>query len=120
MPHLLLEFSANLLEKAAIKNVLAECNQLTCELVASDINNSKARAVEYSTYCIGGGLENGAFLHLNIRVLSGREVAVLKETSQQLCALLEKRFIRSADALDLQISVDIGELEDSYVKFRSK
>lgn len=98
---------------------MLECNRIISAGLPTDIANCKARKLVHSTYCIGAQMQKAAFVHLNVQVMSGRSEDAIKTLSEQLLKALQMHFSQSASALDLQISVNIGELEKTYRKYRS-
>lgn len=115
MPHLTLEYSANLGEiKPA--DLLLKLNQnliLSGEFNEIDI---KSRALCFDQICVGTVPAQRGFLHLKLAILQGRSLPVRQALSAGLLDVLKQNLPVNA-AVDTQICVEIQEIErDSYSK----
>ncbi len=119
MPHLILEFSENIIEKDSLKDLLENCNHLLARLLPTDIKGCKGRAVKHDNFFIGQGEKSNAFVHINLRALPGRSEEVLKNLGNELMQLLQNNFQKSLQSLDLQITIEIAELQN-YFKITSQ
>jgi 5-carboxymethyl-2-hydroxymuconate isomerase len=119
MPHLILEFSENVIEKDSVKILLKNCNQLLTKLLPTNIAGCKSRAVEHHNYWIAEGEKENAFVHINLRVLKGRTEDTLQNLGSELIKLLENHFSKSLQSLNLQITIEISEFQN-YFKITSQ
>ena len=119
MPQLILEHSSNILEKNIVFTALKKINIFLNETLPTDLSSCKSRAVEYDTYCIGNGDKNNAFIHVNLKVMPGRNVDKLNEVGNGLIYILKECFCESAQSLNLQITLEIDELKTTYFKYVS-
>ncbi len=120
MPQLILEYSANIIEKDNISTLLASINKLLSEQLPTEIRNCKSRALAYSSFCIGDGNPQNAFVHLNLKIKAGRSRELLNILGNQIIEILKKYFSNSISKLNLEITLEIDELQDSYFKFYSQ
>lgn len=120
MPHLVLEYSANIVEGENLFELFKKCHVLLMEILPTDIESCKSRAIKYNEYYIGNGDLNNAFVHVDIKIMPGRDLIKLKNVSCQILDILKEYFIFSAKELNLQITVEVTELEETYLKFISK
>lgn len=115
MPHLTLEYSANLDGFDAGATLRA----LNAALAASGQFNEldiKSRALRFDTFAVGTSPAPRAFVHAKLAVLSGRTTDVKREVSEQVLAEL-KRHVVAPPGTHLQLSAEILELErESYAK----
>jgi 5-carboxymethyl-2-hydroxymuconate isomerase len=114
-----LECSGNILEKGNLATALRECNRLVTQLLPTESANCKARAVLHDIYCIGDNLPKAALVHLEARAMPGRSEDILQKLTRELLSFLQTYFEKSAQALDLQITVNVSALEKTYLKYRS-
>jgi len=119
MPHVILECSANILEKATLSALLRECNQVISPLLSTPIESCKSRAFLHSVFCVGDQMKNAAFAHLDIKILPGRTTEVIERLGQRLLQVMQIFFSRSLAAYDLQLTINISELEKTYIKYRA-
>lgn len=110
MPHLHLEYTANLthldVDKALLRlnHVLVGSGQFAAEF---DI---KSRALKVEQFRVGTGLGERAFIHIKLALLSGRSAQVKKQLSENLLAVLQDLGPWPAH-LEVQLSVDILDMD---------
>lgn len=115
MPHLVIEYSANLpgFDAAA---TLAACNDFlagTGHFAEADI---KSRAVRHEHFLVGTASDGRAFVHATLWLLSGRPENVKQALGRGVLEALEATFIKP-DGLDVQLSVQLQDMERStYAK----
>ncbi len=119
MPHLILEYSSNIFEKANLSSLLKKMNEYLSEILPTDLSSCKSRSIEYSDFFVGNGNPHNAFLHVNLKVLSGRSAEQLHDVGQGLISILKEYFQHSATELNLQITLEIEELQKTYFKYVS-
>ena len=116
MPHLVLEYSANILQEVDWRGLFARLHQAVAESGAP-LAGCKSRAVRHETYCVADGAPAGAFLHLSIALLSGRSDEAKAALTARCLQLLADEYRPSLATLDLQISVELRDLHrESYQK----
>jgi 5-carboxymethyl-2-hydroxymuconate isomerase len=116
MPHLILEYSDNVIEKNNFTDLFAQCHDFLAANLPTEIASCKSRAIGYSDYYVSGGQAKNAFVHVTLKILSGRSVAVLNKVGHQLLDMLNSYFVESHQHLQLQISLEIADLSDAYFK----
>jgi 5-carboxymethyl-2-hydroxymuconate isomerase len=116
MPHIILEYSANILEKKDMRTLLLTCQQQITDTLPAKLESCKGRAVEHTQFCVGDGNADNAFVHLGLRVLKGRSEEQHKRVGEQLLETLKQHFSQSREKLHLQITVEVGELQEAYFK----
>ena len=117
MPHLVLEASTNIIEaNSRIKQCLIECQNLLTEKLPTQLSSCKSRYIKHEVYVVGNNDTNNAFVHLDVKVLSGRSPQVLTAIVEDLKQLLIKSFNQSAVALKLDISIELSDLSVYYIK----
>ena len=90
MPHLHMEYTANLPELNAdmalirLNNALVASGQFAAEF---DI---KSRAVKVETFKIGTAMGERAFVHVKLALLSGRSPQIKKQLSESLLTVVQE------------------------------
>ncbi|AZE47347.1 putative 5-carboxymethyl-2-hydroxymuconate delta isomerase [Pseudomonas chlororaphis] len=115
MPHLHMEYTANLPQLDADKALLRFNHALVAsgQFAEYDIK-SRARKVE--TFRVGTGLGERAFVHVKLSLLSGRSPQIKKQLSQSLLTVLQELCEWPA-GVELQLAVEILDIDrDSYGK----
>lgn len=116
MPHLHLEYTANLPDLNAdvalmrLNNTLVGSGQFSAEY---DI---KSRAVRLETFKVGTVLAERAFVHVKLALLSGRSSQIKQQLSDSLLAVV-KDLCEWPEGLEVQLCVEILDIErESYAK----
>lgn len=116
MPHLILEYSSNLLEKTTLSGVFKKCHVILTEMLPTEVNSCISRAVEFGQYYIGEGQSDKAFIHVSLRLKAGRTFKTLQRTSESLLAAITDYCKESSEKLNLQISLEVIELQKTYFR----
>lgn len=118
MPHLTLEYSANLADAQNLGhlcNALAQClaAQRDGEQRVYPLGGIRVRALRCDQYCIADGSPDAAFLHANLKIGAGRSDAVKKATGDALFALIKQHFAAEFEQHGLALSLEIGEFSEA-------
>jgi len=106
MPHLYLDYSANLAGFDA-GAALQACHQALLASAQFEAADIKGRACRQDDFLIGDGLPGG-FVHLQLRLLSGRSSGVRRKLADALLAALQSHL---PDNPAIQLSVETVEME---------
>jgi len=110
MPHCIIEYSAKITESLPVEQLMHAvykgANQSEL-FTASDI---KVRACAYDDFYLPGAEQ--VFVHVNMKILSGRDLSQRKSLSASVSNQLERLGIENAI-----VTVEVTNIEkDSYVK----
>lgn len=111
MPHVVLEYSANIEEKPDFSQVLSEIHELLPSVGPYEPSGIKSRAVERSTFRVAQAESGHGFVHVELAILSGRDEGVRRETSARLLELLKRQFEKSLSKQRISFSVEIREID---------
>ncbi len=115
MPHCILEYSAGVARKISKLSLLEAVFQGAQDSALFADNDIKTRAICFDDYSCGANLqdlEGHEFLHVEIKILAGRNIAQRASLSQQVLNRLSLLAISN-----LSMSVQITEIErESYAK----
>jgi len=116
MPHLTLEYSANVRETSFRETtdlgpLFSRLHALLSEAAGIDIRNCKSRARPADDYLVAEGDECDAFVHLDIRFLDGRSAEVKRAVGIQALEILRECFATAAAAPALQITVEVRDID---------
>ena len=118
MPHLIVEYSRNLTDFPEAQ-VLTELNQ-TVTSSGEVLNEAdlKTRIVAVSSYVIGTAPGPRAFVHAQLRMLSGRSPEAKRDLSDHIAAVL-RRLTPKPESMLVQLSVELVDMDrGSYTKER--
>jgi len=118
MPHLVVEYSRNLAGFPEAQ-ALTELNAaLTASPEILDEADLKSRFITTDSFAIGTAPADRAFVHAQLRLLSGRSPEAKKELAGRVADVLRRLSPRPAGVL-VQLSVEIIDMDrPSYVKER--
>ena len=113
MPHLIVEYSANLSDEVAKAHLVEMLHHAVGQCGLFKMGDVKTRAYEASDFLVGENGRDGSFLHLSMYIKEGRSAEQRGTLSDTLLEML-KAHLPSAQ----QLTVDIRELSDAaYRKF---
>ncbi len=119
MPHLVLEYSANVPDQPDFRRVLLDLHDV---LVASSLferKDVKSRTVRHDVFAVADGAEDRAFVALSIAILDGRSDDVKAVLSEAALEVLVRAFPRLVAGGRGAISVEIRDLHRaSYRRVR--
>ena len=110
MPHLVLEWSANVPDEPDFDLVLRRLHEAMTTAGPFDLANVKSRAVRHERFRVADGAPDRAFVHLTASVLAGREARVLRETGDALLAVLRECFPRARTERRCDFTVELREM----------
>ena len=117
MPHILLEYSANLAHPPSHRAVFADLHEAIRPMESVNVADLKSRAVRHEDVYIGDGEPSRTFVHLQVQLLSGRDQSVRQRLAKECMRVLESHFQNTAGKPPCQMSVEVREMERStYVK----
>jgi len=116
MPHLHLEYTANLPDLAVEKTLLRLNNVLMASGQFGSEADIKSRAVKVEVFQVGTSLIPRGFIAVRLALLSGRSPQVKKQLSESLLAVLQDLGAWPAE-LPVQLSVELLDMDrDAYSK----
>lgn len=127
MPHLTLEYSANLGPHGALGAAYPErdftqlCQALADCLIAQQEDGKqvyptggvRVRALVAEHYCIANGIADAGFVHGTLKIAAGRTEAVKKATGDALFAVLKQHFSALYTHSGLALSLEIIEANEA-------
>jgi 5-carboxymethyl-2-hydroxymuconate isomerase len=116
MPHIILEYSANLSALPDFRVLFDDIHQALNRLGGIKIENCKSRARVAEHCYIGDGNPDNAFIHLDIEFVKGRSVEVKQAIGRECLGLVKGYYhLQLSDALQITVKIDDIAL-DFYFK----
>lgn len=116
MPQLILEYSNNIAQLDAKKTLLALNKTLVESSDTIQEEAVKARAYKVDTFSVGTQPDHRAFMHLELRMMAGRDTAAKKLIANNLVQTLQTMLPRQS-GLSIQFTVDLVDMDpDVYTK----
>ncbi|KVE32531.1 5-carboxymethyl-2-hydroxymuconate Delta-isomerase [Burkholderia sp. TSV86] len=114
MPHIIVEYTANIREAARIPVLLKMINDT---LIAQDgvfpIGGIRSRAIELQDYCIADGAADDAFVHVTFKFGSGRDEATKKRACDALFDAIKAHFAQLYASRPLALSMEANEFSEA-------
>ena len=111
MPHVVVEFSANLRARADVPRLLHVLHHAAIATGVFPRGGTRTRAEERTEYLIADAHPDNAFVHVMLRIGHGRDLDTRRRAAQRvfdaLCAELAPAF----DAGPLAISFEVQEID---------
>jgi len=115
MPHLILEYSSNIIDKPDFAKLFEKLQASLVENLPTKMTSCVSRAIKQENFYIGEGDKENAFVHLQCKALKGREQKVLQNATQALSLIVNDYFQSLNPNLKIRCSVEFVELSDFYV-----
>jgi 5-carboxymethyl-2-hydroxymuconate isomerase len=114
MPHITIEYSANVATRVDIAGFVKTVHATALETGVFPIGGIRTRAHATRFYEIADGHPDNAFVHVLLRIGQGRDVPTRKRACEQMlaavCAALEQPFANRP----LAISVEMQEIDAQF------
>lgn len=100
MPHIVIEYSANLDESIAASKITQKAHKAVVDSGLFSPDAVKARSVKFSDFVLPENAKN--FVHITVSILTGRDAQQRKVLSQQIFETA-KQAIEGVDKLSVNI-----------------
>lgn len=111
MPHLTVEYTANLEPQLQLAQLIAALHDTAASIEAFPVAGLRTRAERRDHYRIADGHADNAFVHLTLRIAHGRSVEVRKAAGDLLFATLCRELQPLVDKRPLAVSFEISEID---------
>jgi 5-carboxymethyl-2-hydroxymuconate isomerase len=111
VPHLTLEYSANLADDVAMKSLCKLLAKTLQETKLFELGAIRVRALRCETYVVADDLPQNSFLDARLRVGIGRSLDDKKRVGESLMAAMVKFFQLQLTAPHFALSLEIREID---------
>jgi len=120
MPHLVLEYSANVPDRPDLRRVLLDLHEALVASTLFERRDLKSRAVRHDVFAVGDGAEDRAFVALSIAILEGRSDGVKATLAEAALVVLRRAWPELAAGGRGSITVEVRDLHRaSYRRVRA-
>ncbi|CBW73761.1 5-carboxymethyl-2-hydroxymuconate Delta-isomerase [Mycetohabitans rhizoxinica] len=114
MPHVIVEYTANLRADARIGELLATINNtLIAQSGVFPIGGIRSRAIALDDYRIADGSGDDAFVHVTLKIGAGRDEATKKKACDALFAAIDAHFAALFATRYLALSLEVVEFSEA-------
>jgi 5-carboxymethyl-2-hydroxymuconate isomerase len=114
MPHITVEYTANLKPEADIPALLARINDV---LIAQEgvfpIGGIRSRAIELTDYRVADGRADDAFVHVTVKIGASRDEAMKKRAFNALFDAIKAHFDPIYAKRHLALSMEVVEFSEA-------
>ncbi|MEP7057850.1 MAG: 5-carboxymethyl-2-hydroxymuconate Delta-isomerase [Caldimonas sp.] len=118
MPHLTLDYSANL---SAHGDIAGLCTKLAACLIAQRVDDRqvyptggvRVRAFAADACCIADGSIDAAYVHAALKIAAGRPESTQRATGDALFETMKAHFAALYERMGLALSLEIGEFGEA-------
>lgn len=110
MPHLIIEYTDNIKEASNIPLLLKKANDaLLHHRDIIPIGGLRSRAIELNDYCVADGSEDDAFVHVTLKMGSGRSEEDIQKVGDHLFQMIKDHYATLFQTRYLALSMEIYE-----------
>lgn len=111
MPHCVLEYSSNVVDRIDTRAFFLELHQTIIKSGPFNLDQIKSRAVCRDEFVVGDGNPDKSFVYLQISILSGRDKGIRTTLSQRALKLIEIYFPKTHASGTCSMTVEIREMD---------
>jgi 5-carboxymethyl-2-hydroxymuconate isomerase len=111
MPHVIIEYSANLESDVAPHRLVEALHAAAIASGIAEVAGFRTRAVRREVYRVGNGDPKNAFVHVVARIRHGRSLEQRKGLAAALMAAAEAALETTFSARPLALSVEVHEID---------
>ncbi|ABC34312.1 5-carboxymethyl-2-hydroxymuconate Delta-isomerase [Burkholderia thailandensis] len=114
MPHIIVEYTANIRDDARIPVLLKTINEtLIAQGGVFPTGGIRSRAIELQDYCVADGTADDAFVHVTLKIGSGRDDATKKAACDALFDAIKAHFAALYERRYLALSMELAEFSET-------
>ena len=121
MPHLILEYSDNLVGPLDHRALFRELHGTLDAFGEFKLDQMKSRAVARDKYYVGAGAPENIFVHLTLYILGGRALELRQHIANALLGTLTRALEQNVRGRPSDLTVDVREMErETYAKAQAE
>lgn len=111
MPHFIAECTANIKQEAKLDELFAKVNDCLASTGVFPLGGIRSRAIILDTYRMADGAHDYAFVHMTLKIGSGRDLETRKAAGEKLFAVITDHFAELQSKRLLALSFEMQELD---------
>lgn len=112
MPHIIVEYSANLDGSLDIQALANDLHQVAVDSGVAEVAAIRTRAKRRDTYRVADGDPKNAFVHVTMRLRIGRSEEQRKTLADALLVVTDKNLQRAYATHAIAIAVEMEEIDN--------
>ena len=114
MPHLTIEYSANLEPQVAVQALVDRVHEAAIETGVFPLGGIRTRATAREHFRVADGDPDGAFVHVELRIAVGRDAATRERVGEHVFAALTGALADVSATRPLAISFELQEITPAW------
>jgi 5-carboxymethyl-2-hydroxymuconate isomerase len=115
MPHIIIEHSQNAELTQPAAKVLETLHSKLASFPTIEFSGIKSRIIKHEDFRLADGATDAAFVHVQLALMTGRDVALRQEIGRGLMELLPELFRHVRAGSEVRLSVEVREmLRETY------
>jgi 5-carboxymethyl-2-hydroxymuconate isomerase len=110
VPHLILEYSSNVLDEPDQARLLLELHRALAGTGLFSLSDFKGRSSRHESFAVADGAPDRAFVALDVQVLDGRSDEIKARVAEICAAILRAAYPRTAAGRRLSLSVQVSDI----------
>jgi 5-carboxymethyl-2-hydroxymuconate isomerase len=110
VPHIVIEYSANMAEVASIPDLLGAVHRTAAESGIFDVSAIRTRAVRRDEVVVGDGNPTNGYVLVTVRMKAGREMAVRESFGHALMQAASHCLAAAFERRSITLNVEINEI----------
>ncbi len=111
MPHIVIEYSANLRGRLDLPGFLAAVHGAALKTGVFPVGGIRTRAYAAEHYVIADGHPDNAFVHIGLRIGPGRDLDTRKRACEGIFAAARQHLAPLYETLPLGVSLDMQDID---------
>lgn len=111
MPHVIVEYSANLEPELEIESLLAALHETALATGLFDRDGIRSRALRRDVFRIADGAPENGFVYVIARIGEGRPAEARADLGQRLLAAVEQHFGDALTTTPVSLGAEVQEIE---------
>jgi 5-carboxymethyl-2-hydroxymuconate isomerase len=111
MPHITVEYSANLEERLDVGVLVTAVHDASVATGVFDLKAIRTRAERRDVYTLANGDPENAFVLVTVRILRGRDEPTRRRVGEEIFGALRRHLQPVADVCPLAISLEVQEID---------
>ena len=116
MPHIIIEYSANLEEQVSPRRLVDALHQAALDTGVLPIGGLRTRAERRDVYAVADRDPENAFVAVLVRMGQGRDAATRRRVAETLMTALERETAEAFRTRGLGLTVEVQEIDAASLK----
>jgi 5-carboxymethyl-2-hydroxymuconate isomerase len=112
MPHVIVEYSANLDGTLDVQRLVDDLHQVVADSGVAEIEAIRTRAKRRDVYRIADGNSKNAFVHITMRLRIGRSEEVRTKLAEALLAAADRSLQQAYAIHAIAVAVEMEEIDN--------